>query len=319
MAPKGVLHQLQRVLLFSLGSTCYALLGIFAELSKAADGSYEYSMSSVVLLAELAKLCMSSCFLCRDLGVAGARDAIAAGTMYTWLSYAVPSVLYSLNNTLDMVNQKHMDPATESVLLQLKILTTSVLWRLVFGKALGLRKWCSLVGLFAGCACAAYPSAISGERTMYIDGTGMVLIVCYATFSAMASVYMEWLYRREEHMHASNIRLYSIGCCFNLCMYLGSGHNFGLDLIKGYNMWTWALVATYASMGLILGYVMKFFDNIVKLFLSGLSVYVSAGLTRAVFGYRPSSLFVVSLVVVTCAVLFYNLERLPPLRRQHID
>ena len=34
-----------------------------------------------------------------------------------WLAFAVPSMLYSLNNNLDMLNNQHMDPATEQVFL----------------------------------------------------------------------------------------------------------------------------------------------------------------------------------------------------------
>lgn len=65
------------------------------------------------------------------------------------MAFAFPSALYSLgprvpnvvwnlslsqrgalrlNNNLDMLNNQHMDPATEQVLVQAKILTTGIVW-----------------------------------------------------------------------------------------------------------------------------------------------------------------------------------------------
>eukprot|EP00435_Cladocopium_sp_Y103_P018666 s234_g4.t1 len=54
-----MLRSVLGVVLFCLGSACYALLGILSQLSKSPDGSYGYSLPSVVLLAEFTKLCIS--------------------------------------------------------------------------------------------------------------------------------------------------------------------------------------------------------------------------------------------------------------------
>eukprot|EP00438_Fugacium_kawagutii_P019369 Skav207909 [mRNA] locus=scaffold190:184538:187529:- [translate_table: standard] len=114
--------QLRSVLgafLFSLGSACYALLGILSQLSKSPDGSYAYSLPSVVLLAEFTKLCISLCFLTADSGsISQAAKDVLGTSLKSWLAFAFPSALYSLNNNLDMLNNQHMDPATEQVLVQ---------------------------------------------------------------------------------------------------------------------------------------------------------------------------------------------------------
>merc|ERR1712070_39655 len=83
-------------------------------------------------------------------------------------------------------------------------------------------------------------------------------------------------------------------------------------LLRGYNRYVWALVVVYALMGLLLAQVMKFFNVIVKLFISGSSMYVSAFLTWLLFGYTPTPLFVASLGVVTVAILAYNAEKIWP-------
>jgi len=313
---------LLRAFLFAVGSVCYALLGIFSQLSKSADGSYAFSMPTVVLTAEAVKLCLSTFFLLRETrSLSGVLRAVFNTPVRTWFLWMCPSILYSLNNNLDMLNNQYMDPATEQVLVQLKILTTGLAWWFVFQEPLGTRKWLALVLLFLGCVGAGWPQeASAGSRsTMYIEPFGVFLVGVYASISAIAGVYNEWLYKvggAKESIHASNIRLYMIGVAFNFLGFVSAlpAENRAQSLHglwRGYNGYTWGLVATYAIMGLLLSQVMKYFGSIVKLFISGSSMYVSAVLTWAIFGLKPSVMFVLSLSVVTLAILIFNAEKLP--------
>ncbi|CAJ1367087.1 unnamed protein product [Effrenium voratum] len=307
------------VALFCLGALCYALLGILSQLSKSPDGSYGYSLPSVVLLAEFTKLCFSVGFLlAEDLSPQQALKDVVGKSGWSWLAFALPSVLYSLNNNLDMLNNQHMDPATEQVLVQGKILTTGLVWWWVFGHTLGPRKWCSLVLLFAGTVSAGWPRESEGKREhMHIDTVGVFLVMIYVWVSASAGVYNEWLYKgvgKDESIHVCNIRLYIIGCAVNLAAHLAH-HPLGslLTLTAGYNRYCWALVATYSLMGLLIAQVMKFFDSIVKLFISGSSMYVSAVLSWAIFGYAPTWNFLAGMALVTVAMALYNFERIEAL------
>lgn len=83
-----------------------------------------------------------------------------------------------------------------------------------------------------------------------------------------------------------------------------------LNLCLVYNVCTWALVVTYSIMGLVLAQVLKFFDNFMKLFISGSSIYVSAILTATLFGRSPSLLFCQSMAIVTLAIVLYNYDKL---------
>jgi len=317
-----------RALLFCLGSLCYALLNVLSQLSKEPDGSYAYSMPTVVLSAELVKLCLSVGFLVREVGSpVVALRTIGATPATTWFHFAMPAVLYAVNNNLDMLNNQYMDPATESVLVQLKILTTGLAWWLVFKQPIGRRKWLALVLLFVGCCGAGWPTTSSDRKqnAMYIEPFGVVLVAMYVVISATAGVYNEWLYKnlgRKDSIHVCNIRIYTVGSLFCLLTHFSTNSRGGdarlLDLWKGYNVYTWSLVVTYSMMGLLLAQVMKFFDSIVKLFISGSSMYASALLTVTIFDRVPSPMFMGSMVLVTLAILLYNVERiLPLLQRSH--
>lgn len=307
--------------LFVFGAFCYALLNVLSQLSKDPDGSYAYSMPTVIFAAEFVKLCLSSAFLSVELGSPGkALQAYCATPAKTWALFALPAVLYAVNNNLDMLNNQYMDPATESVLVQLKILTTGLAWWFVFKQPLNARKWSSLVLLFAGCCGAGWPSSATKD-TMYIEPFGIVLIFFYVIISATAGVYNEWLYKtlgKDESIHVCNLRIYTVGCLFCLSTHFsthgGSGQSLSLStLFHGYNRYTCALVVTYSMMGLLLAQVMKFFDSIVKLFISASSMYASACFTVFLFHRVPSSLFLASMALVTLAILLYNLERIQPL------
>jgi len=310
--------------LFVLGAFCYALLGILSQLSKSEDGSYAYSLPSVVLLAEFSKLILSFCFLSAEVGSPIKAVSIAlGGSSKAWMVWAIPSALYALNNNLDMLNNQHMDPATEQVLVQGKILTTGIVWWFVFGQEMGLRKWLSLLLLFVGTVLAGLPAetALGEKKVMYIDTIGIFLVLLYTVVSACAGVYNEWLYKhigKDDSIHVCNIRLYVIGCCVNIAAHLWNDASLqGIyNLTNGYNRYCWGLVATYSLMGLLLAQVMKFFDSIVKLFISGSSMYVAAFLSWAIFGYTPTRNFVAGVLLVTLAMVSYNYERIVPVKPQ---
>ena len=310
-----MLRSVLGVFLFCLGSTCYALLGILSQLSKSPDGSYAYSLPSVVLLAEFTKLIISLAFLTAEKGSVfqAARDVLRT-PLKSWLAFAFPSVLYSLNNNLDMLNNQHMDPATEQVLVQAKILTTGIVWWWVFGRFMGTRKWCGLVLLFLGAVAAGWPSDPTLGKRMHIDSVGVFLVILYVWVSASAGVYNEWLYKgigKDDNIHTCNIRIYVIGCAVNLAAHL-SHHSIDSlwTLTQGYNGYCWGLVATYSLMGLLIAQVMKFFDSIVKLFISGSSMYVSAVLSWSIFGYTPTWNFLSGMSLVTVAMALYNYENI---------
>jgi len=320
--PVSLGRNLFRALLFVVGALSYALLGILSRLAKSEDGTYAFSMPSVVLNAEALKLLLSLGLLTAEVGSAkGVWEALSKGTLKHWLVFTVPSFMYAVNNNLDMMLIQHMDPATMQVLLQLKILTTAVTWRIVFRKELGLRKWLALVCLFTGAACAAVPSrgAKDTATSMFIDLTGCMLVTAYVWISAGAGVYNEWLYKsigKADSIHVCNIRLYTIGCCFNLYAHATDKLSYTSDpeagFLTGYSVYTWLLVCAFASMGLIVAQVMKFFDNIVKLFLSGSAMYCSAALSWLIFDIRPTGPYCFALFIVTVSLIVFNAESIFP-------
>jgi len=68
---------------------------------------------------------------------------------------------------------------------------------------------------------------------------------------------------------------YSWGLFFSTIIHIsevrGSEEPYG-GLLDGFNSWTWLLVANLSCMGIVISLIMKYMDNIVKLFLNGIYV-----------------------------------------------
>jgi len=78
---------------------------------------------------------------------------------------------------------------------------------------------------------------------------------------------------------------------------------------KGYDFWTWCLLANYAFMGLLTSFIMKYLDNIQKLLMAGASMYVSTFATSTLFKFTPSISFVMGLLMVTAALFTYHWDK----------
>merc|ERR1719217_1420499 len=113
-----------------------------------------------------------------------------------------------------------MDPASEQVLSQMKIISTALLWWLVFRRKLVNRKWSALLLMTIGSACAAWPKPGKG-KTMWVTPWGVFLEVCYVTISACAGVYTEFVYKKQGidcSIHLQNAILYTFGIVVNIMM-----------------------------------------------------------------------------------------------------
>ncbi len=54
--------------------------------------------------------------------------------------FAIPSAIYTLYNALAFVNLRLFEPATYRVLINVKIITSGLLFQYVFGKVLGVKQ-----------------------------------------------------------------------------------------------------------------------------------------------------------------------------------
>lgn len=202
-------------------------------------------------------------------------------------------------------------------MIQLKVLTTAILWWRVFGTEISPRGWLSLVLLLGGSVIVAVPTTTAESSTVDKGGPkmqitsmfGLVFIVIQAFASAGAGIYTEWTYKKlgvERSLHEDNLGMYLWGMLSNGAKFLYLRRD--TQFFNGFdsNIYIYLLIMSYSTYGLIVSQVMKYFSSIVKLFMAGSSIVVSGILTFLWFGIIPTWNYVVGGAVVLVAVMLYK-------------
>ncbi|XP_063713654.1 CMP-sialic acid transporter-like [Symsagittifera roscoffensis] len=113
-----------------------------------------YSASTAVFIVEFAKLTLNIVllFLCEK-SWNKSWKIIKVEFVQNWLETikcSIPALLYVVQNNLSYIALTYLDPGTFEVTLQIKLLTTAIVMRLLMGKILKVSQWVpiSLIGCF---------------------------------------------------------------------------------------------------------------------------------------------------------------------------
>ncbi|KAK9141183.1 hypothetical protein Scep_010864 [Stephania cephalantha] len=117
-----------------------------------------------------------------------------------------------------------------------------------------------------GCGEASCDSLFSAPLQGYMLG---ILSAC---LSALAGVYTEYLMKKNnDSLYWQNVQLYTFGAIFNMARLLLDDFRGGFEngpwwqrLLNGYGLTTWMVVLNLGSTGLLVSWLMKYADNIVK-------------------------------------------------------
>jgi len=244
------------------------------------------------------------------------------------LYYAIPAFLYFINNNLAVYMQFYMDSATYQMLCNLKILSTSVLYYLIMKKNLSKRKWFSIVLLFLagifycfgniGSSSTGNTNALKSR--IYITELGIFMIIIYTTISGLAGVYTEYILKTNyaSSIHIQNMYLYSYGSMFNLFSYFleksyfknSNDENSIFEIIRslffGFNNFTWLIIITQVFNGFVMSLVMKYSNNLTRLFLISMSLIVTVVLSVLLFSLKLNLYFYISFTTTLIAIYLYT-------------
>lgn len=109
-------------------------------------------------------------------------------------------------------------------------------------------------------------------------------------------------------IHLQNMLLYVWGVLFNSLTLLGADgvRLFSRGLLAGYRPVVWALVLNNAFNGLAISAILKYGDNIVRVFAHAAAMLLTMIIEVCLFGGAPTPKLFVSATVVACAVYLYN-------------
>jgi solute carrier family 35 (UDP-sugar transporter), member A1/2/3 len=216
---------------------------------------------------------------------------------------------------------ERLDPATVSVVWNLKIVATALLLRFAMGKLLSWRQWIAIMVLTAGVLTtqAGSLSAVAPEHgsTKVVAAAekeqsrhivGIMLCLVSIGINTGANVTCEYLFKRTRgSQYAQYARLYVFGVAMNLvCLVVRDGATvMAGNLFQGYDWWTVAVITVLSGAGFLVGMTFKHVDNIAVVFADcSAMIYVSI-VSWLCFGLKLTPLFIGGVTLCGGAIWLY--------------
>ncbi|MCO5580842.1 hypothetical protein L7F22_034715 [Adiantum nelumboides] len=136
---------------------------------------------------------------------------------------------------------------------------------------------------------------------------GYVLGIVSAFLSASAGVYTEFLMKKtNDSLYWQNAQLYVFGVLFNfLRLVLEGGWQKVWGLLNGYGYLTWLVVLNLGCTGLLVSWIMKYADNIVKVYATSLAMLLTMIFSIFLFNFKPSLQLFMGIIICTMSLQMY--------------
>ena len=144
-----------------------------------------------------------------------------------------------------------------------------------------------------------------------VSPLGIVLCFGFGVISAVASVYSELLLKKgTKNIHVENAQLYAYGIFFNLVGVLHEHTASGVDALRGWDMVsTYIVVFNLGTLGVVTSAILKYYDNVIKIFGVTASNFVVYGFNLFVMRNQAFNImFLAGFVVIAVAMLLYSTQ-----------
>jgi solute carrier family 35 (UDP-sugar transporter), member A1/2/3 len=303
-----------------------------------------YLASTAVFVMEFMKLMICLLVILIQVGLSNFFHEIKFHIFQSPMEIAklcIPSLLYTVQNNLLYLALSNLDAATYQVCYQLKILTTAVFSAILLQRKFSSLKWLSLVILTIGVAiveisgsgdqhtnsssstsgqhhdpantgeasvvaAAALVSEAQAAKNHYI---GIVAVICAACTSGFSGVYFEKILKGSNtSLWIRNVQmgLPSIIIAYVTVYFKDSVEVNKQGFLGGYTWIVWTVVIVQAVGGLIVATVVKYADNVLKVFATSFSIVISCIISSIMFNFRPNTTFIMGATLVVIATVLYS-------------
>jgi probable UDP-sugar transporter A4 len=151
---------------------------------------------------------------------------------------------------------------------------------------------------------------------IYITDVGFLLMIIYCFISGLSGVYNEYLLKLnfKDSIFVQNIYLYIYGCLFNFLYvlfqmksyeYSNDNLNIFENFFKGFNYFTWTIIMTQVFNGFLMSFLMKYSNNITRLFVISSSLIITTFLSVLIFSLKLNLYFYFCFIAIMFALYFY--------------
>ncbi|KAL0011865.1 hypothetical protein SO802_006973 [Lithocarpus litseifolius] len=208
--------------------------------------------------------------------------------------YPIPALLYLVKNLLQYHILQHLDAPGYQILKNLNIISIGVLYRIILKKKLSNMQWVALIQLCIGCVITQLKTNSDDVFQTPVQGWVMAIAIMKK--------------RPSRNINVQNFWLYIFGMVFNAVAMVTQG--FDAVMNKGffyrYSFITVLMILNQALSGLAVSMVMKYADNIVKVYSTSVAMLFTALVSSYIFGFNlrlPLSLAQCKLLLVIYSLI----------------
>ena len=283
-----------------------------------------YIVSTAVVLSEFIKVIVSllGCYY-EDAGkdIKKVWGKISdSSKLKDLLKISIPAALYVLQNNLQYVAMSNLPAEVYQVLIQGKIITTALFSVLLLNKRYSFIQWTSVKMLSLGVALVQISlktSIVSSRNVNFAIGITSVLVSTLT--SGFASIILEKMLKSKGGFWVRNIQLSfvsfliaSIGSLIK-----DSGSILERGFFADYNPLVLSVILTQALGGMLVAFVVRYTNSIVKGFAASGSIILSC-IVSAIFlsDYKLNRLFTIGTGMVCASALAWAVSPTPTIRKE---
>ena len=306
------------LIFFSVSAT------ILTEASKLPDGTYPYNTFAIPCAVEAVKLLVSALLLKHARLAQGVSRKPLDFEFRTTVVYAFPAFCYFVSNNCMFHIIKHLGASTFQIMNNLKVLSTGIFMYIFLNVKLSWLQWKALIILVIGCMVTQLSPnsklSTSTEDVKVSHLTGYVLVFANVIAAGAGGVFSEKLLKgitnktsvgaTETSIHWQNTQLYIFGFAFGLMsLYMDDDENISpSNMFHGFNSFAYATVASLATCGLLVSFILKHLDNVIKCFCTAWSMLCVALIDSAMKNEVVPMRILLAIVLTAIALEQYNLD-----------
>ncbi|CAO2814788.1 unnamed protein product [Amaranthus hypochondriacus] len=275
-------------------------------------GKYEYSVTTANFLVETLKCALSLAALSKIWRNEGVNeDNRLSTTVDEIIVYPIPAALYLVKNLLQYYIFAYVDAPGYQILKNFNIISTGVLYRIILKKKLSEIQWAAFILLCAGCTTAQLNS--NSDHVLQTPLYGWIMAIVMALLSGFAGVYTEAIIKKrpQRNINVQNFYLYVFGMIFNAIAIVIQDFDAVANkgFFHGYSFITVLMIVNHALSGIAVSMVMKFADNIVKVYSTSVAMLLTAVVSVFLFGFNLSLAFFLGATVVSVSVYLHSIGK----------
>lgn len=149
------------------------------------------------------------------------------------------------------------------------------------------------------------------DDTSDVDAQFMGFFLCltYAFLSALAGIFTEKMLKgSKQSTHLQNVEIYAWSIVVNVVIGMWEKQQATRSpttFLYGFTPITWVVVINGALMGQCVSFVMKYSNNIVKVFAGCIALFISTFLSMVFTSFRPNLLLILGFGVTIVSLYLY--------------